>query len=345
MDRGVCQGGLSVAPQFGRRGGGIGNEVFPLAKAYIASDALGAKLVEQPWWLNPRGYGSHLGSNVASPIFSFIAGGLVPAFDIPEQRIAPFRTYREAMASIGESLPSSYVLRHTSGMFGGYAGIVDAGGFLAGRLGVGDAKRSASERIISIHLRGTDFSPGTLMPGQFNTRIPLEWSTATAGAIAQGLEGPIAFRICADSNLQGSEALRWISGSLSAMGEVRYERQSAWEDLHALVASDFIVPSISSFSMLAIFLSNARYVWPASHLNRVGPYGSIWHHEPRVSAMFTPAAIEWAQLRDDLSDYRSYACGLEDLKRVSEWAAGADSRAHYDERGDLIMYGVTPLLR
>ncbi|HEV7814426.1 MAG TPA: hypothetical protein VGP06_04910, partial [Janthinobacterium sp.] len=46
----------------GRRGAGLGNELFPWAKAFLASQALGSRMAHPAWGLNPRNYRRDFGT-------------------------------------------------------------------------------------------------------------------------------------------------------------------------------------------------------------------------------------------------------------------------------------------
>ncbi len=52
-----------VAKRHGRRGGGLGNEMFPWAKGWIASQVLDARLIGPSWGLNQRKYHRNFGTS------------------------------------------------------------------------------------------------------------------------------------------------------------------------------------------------------------------------------------------------------------------------------------------
>lgn len=54
---------------------------------------------------------------------------------------------------------------------------------------------------------------------------------------------------------------------------------SPTSDLSIMARADLLVCSVSSFSMLAAFLSEGEYVWYAPHLTRVSGRGYIWPPE------------------------------------------------------------------
>src|SRR5882757_5170810 len=60
----------SAARQTGRRGAGLGNEIFAWAKAYLAAQELGLELVNPPWFLSRYGYHRLLPRQASSSVLT-----------------------------------------------------------------------------------------------------------------------------------------------------------------------------------------------------------------------------------------------------------------------------------
>lgn len=269
----------------GSRGAGLGNEVIPWGKAFLAARALDLKLVDPPWWLNKRPYGRELHASVWRTAEYLTLRGM-PTASIDSAMLESLGSwdYFDAMMHLKEDQPSLLqsrpVLLHTSGMAGGYLAIRKAQRFLAARLlwsrdseDLTTFKSEASVRI-GVHVRSGDFTTAALEPEIFNVQLSLDWYLETLTSLVRRLGGSVDVFVAS----QGPE-LR-LNG-LKGLAGVHHLHGTSVEDLSALASCDVIVPSISSFSLLSIFLSDALYVWPAQHLHDVDGWRDIWGHEPR----------------------------------------------------------------
>jgi len=267
----------------GVRGAGLGNEVIPWGKAFLAARALDLKLVDPPWWLNKRPYGRELHSSLWSTA-EYLALRAMPTIAIDSAKAESLGSsdYFDAMLKLkaDEVLGSRPVLLHTSGMAGGYLGIRKARRFLAARILYSRSSEAlmtfgpeAAVRI-GVHVRAGDFSAAELEPGIFNIQSPLDWYLETIESLVQRLG-------CSVQVLVASQGPILTLADHRGLAEIRHLSGTSVEDLSVLASCDVIVPSISSFSLLAIFLSDALYVWPAKHLHDVDGWRDIWGHEPR----------------------------------------------------------------
>lgn len=330
--------------QSGRRGAGLGNEVFALAKAHIAAEVTGARLVEQPWLINPRQYWRVLGPNLALPVYGKLASPLLDVVDLPFEALADPWNYRAAMEALAPRLPARYELRHTSGMAGGYLAIDSARDFLQRRLAFPAAptrKGSPAQPVrIGVHMRLGDFQPGRLQPGVFNVRTPVEWTTSAVTAIIAALERPAEVVLHTDGKPRDPD-LRQFRGAL-ADHRVRLQCGGMLADLASLARSDVVVPSVSAFSTLALFLGDAPYVWPADHLNRHGRWASLWGHEDAVAAGPTAAAIrEVTSDPDKVHPQRAHALPGTSNRGLRSWLVDALSQeGPWPWYTDPIRYGV-----
>jgi len=353
----------SVAVQIGHLGAGLGNEVRALAKARIGARILGAQLVEQAWWMNPRHYGEDLGYNLVAPVRANLSRAWTPTVTIGRAEFSGW-DYEQTMRELVPKLPKSFVLRHASGMAGGLLAIASERAFLAERLGVvqsgqagqsgqsgqaAQAEQGSPATTIGVHVRCGDFATGEVQPGVFNCRLDMAWTEAAAVAVAKGCIEPTRFLVFTDAGGEDLELVKHMVKSLSAYGHAELSSRRVLDDLRLLAGCDWIIPSVSSFSMLAIYLSTARYVWPAAHLVEHGPLGSIWGYEQEVAAGPVAAAVEATNagvapewFRAVPFEVRSSDAVSNWVREVSEFVPNPKFSEKWSNSGDLILCGVAP---
>ena len=340
----------SVAVPIGHRGAGLGNEVRALAKARIGARVLGAQLVEQPWWLNPRHYGEDLGYNIVAPIRANLSRAWTPTVTIGRAESLGW-DYEQTMRELAPKLPDRFVLRHASGMAGGLLSIASEQAFLAERLGVVQQQVLPGSRdtTIGVHVRCGDFASGEIQPGKFNLRLGMDWTEAAAIAVAEGCSGPIRFLVFSDASGEDLEPLKRMVSSLRNFGTAELSGGRVLDDLRELAGCDWIIPSVSSFSMLAVFLSTARYVWPGVHLVEHGPFGSIWGYETPMAQGPVASAVSRAQEGVSPDWFRGVPFDPGVSEAVSQWVHEVShnpseqaSGETWNNAGDLILCGVAP---
>lgn len=345
----------SVAVPIGHRGAGLGNEVRALAKARIGARVLGAQLVEQAWWMNPRHYGEDLGYNIVPPLRANLSRAWTPTVTVGRAEFSGW-DYEQTMRELAPKLPERFVLRHASGMSGGLLAIASERAFLAERLGVVQAAQAAhvAEQgspgtTIGVHVRCGDFATGEVKPGEFNHRLDMAWTQAAAVAVAKGCIGPTRFLVFTDAGGEDLELVKQMAKSLSAYGPAELSSRRVLDDLRLLAGCDWIIPSVSSFSMLAIYLSTARYVWPAAHLVEHGPLGSIWGYEQEVAAGPVAAALDATKAGAASGWFRAVPFEVRSSDAVSNWVreiseldGDSTSGEKWSNSGDLILCGVAP---
>lgn len=334
---------LSVARLLGRRGAGLGNEVFALAKARIAADILDARVLEQPWWLNPRRYGADLGYNVWPPVYCRLRRMSLPVIRLGVEDVDSVFDYESSMRLLGEQLPEQWVLVHESGMTGGYLGIRSARGFLMQRLGV-PPPPPASEGLlrVGIHYRAGDFSEEPVRPGVFNARLSPRWVCSAMASVAGSWDGHVEFILHTDA-VPDDPAVRELARELPGNATVRMSRGRVLEDLRSLAACDVIVPSVSSFSMLAIFLSDALYVWPREQLVEQSGWLSIWGTDERVVGGPMAAHRAAHEARGDRNvSPRGMPLATNEAIDLTAWLAlrNVERAGGHPQESDLLYYGV-----
>lgn len=331
----------------GWRGAGLGNEIFPWAKAYLASRELGFGLVQPAWGLNPRGYWREFGT----PRLDWLAHGalttVMPVVRVTDEMVRSTgqTDYGAAVrildAEHGWSQRRSLVLLH-EGMSGGYLGIERARDFLRNRLlghlpdaEAGGRAPGDARLHVAVHARLGDFRDDSVgpRPGTFNARVPAAWYRSLLNTL-QAQYGPaLRVDIVSDDFGQAARMLPEWSGP---------ERpRTTLEDLSVMVAADLLICSVSSLSMLAAFLSDGPYLWFRPHLGDRSGFLSIWGHEDGQRTGPTAAHIQAEQLvAADPLPTRGVAMGADE--ELPLWLKDfLQSRAAFRRRSaDLIHYGV-----
>jgi len=338
--------GWSVAVPTARRGAGLGNEAIPLAKALIASEVLGLRLVQQPWFVNPRDYSSLFGRGYADGARHGWAYASRHRRDLSAADLSHPFDYLESMRDLAaRGVPDTVLLRHVSGMSGGFLGVLSARSSLQRLLGISASSPRHEGIRIGVHLRLGDFAPAqNPAPGRWNTSIPAPWSIGATLAVISALravgEECVSVTLCTDS--PDSAAAREVESALAPVVPVVIDVGDVVRHLALLSASDVIVPSISWFSTLALFLGQQPYVWPSGNLVAHGTLGSINGQSPEVLAGPTGVALE-AIGRGEVGSFRGLPWGLGDTLS-SDWASAVVSRRRaWDVRGDLTLYGAAPM--
>ena len=94
--------------------------------------------------------------------------------------------------------------------------------------------------------------------------------------------------------------------------------------------------------MLALFVSEAAFVWPRSGLNEHHGLLSIWGHEVDQVPGPTADAIAWAQSHE-ISPITRGIPFPSDEGRIREWLQAVQSKQLPTQiQSDLLYYGVTP---
>jgi len=295
--------GFSIPVTHGLRGSGLGNEVIPWAKAFIASQEFGLRLIHPAWGLNRRGYRRDFRTSRADWIGRTTLKIALPTVRITERMVHETGEddYALALRALAPELNlprRSPVVTLHEGMSGGDYGIQRARGFLHHELlrprHVAQdlyliSKDLDPERLtIAFHVRAQDFrveSSGPV-PGQFSMALPSEWYEAVLSNFDKNFGDAAQYLIFSDA--RESPLLKALSRYKGVVTPPE-RPQPLLSDLFSMVNADALVCSVSSFSMLAAFLSDKPYLWFAPHLNDHGGWRSLWGHE------------EWQQPPDGLT--------------------------------------------
>jgi hypothetical protein len=302
---------ICMPETFGHRGAGLGNELFPWAKAFLASQALGAKFVHPAWGLNPRQYHRDFGTSRLDWLQQGIVKLAIPSVDFDEQayRATGKSDYQQAVtvfAAEHNLTGRRHFVFHASGMWGGFHAIRDARVFvLAELLKARNAVQNvhsvlgqvqAGKSLIAVHIRRGDFQKvgrdGDFR-GRFNVALPLEWYLSTCASIKRHCGDAVRFLLLTDAD---PEQVRPFIDAFEPLTTFHL-RQTACSDLLLMAFADSIVCSVSSYSMWGAFLSKAPYLWCSPNLQDHAGYGSLWGHEDAQQSPTGTTAQNLARVR------------------------------------------------
>ena len=344
-------------PEVAGRGAGLGNELVPWARSFLASQLLGAHSLLPAFGLNSRRYWRHFGTprydwiqhralKAALPVIRFTEADYLEhgGGDV----VSALRRFADAHHLFNRP---AYVLA-TGGMWGGLRHIAAARDYVAAQLYMSRfaaanllrlrARLDTSLPTVGIHVRMGDFA-AAMEPdqyrGRFNVSLPLDWYRRVAESIHAQLQGQVQFLIVSDAP---PDKLTELTQGLPCIfsGDIP---DSDCSDLLALAGADLLVCSISSFSVWAAFLSNRPYIWyaPNLHLHPEG-FASIWGHEAGQQAAGSPTRRAITHAASESCVSRAWAVAHDGavhaaaLKQLAQYRLNAE--------GDLVQYGVVKQL-
>jgi hypothetical protein len=268
----------------------LGNELFLMAKAFIAASELQLRLLPTAWALNVRGYRRFFRSSALDFLRPYTLRALLPTHTFSEQDFVATgeRDYGKAVVSYAQRhrlAEKTAFLFLTEGLWGEFYSIRTAAPFIVKALygtrytleNLYHYEKLAINKplVVAVNIRLADFvaaDAGTDFRGLWNTRIPLEWYTRVCRSVRQALGDGVTFYLVTD----GAEAdLRDFIAEFSPL--IHFDRENAdISNLLIMSRADALVCSISSYSEWAAFLSKAPYLWYRPHLRSVGGYATIW---------------------------------------------------------------------
>lgn len=347
------------------RGAGLGNELIVWAKSIIAGHILNAISLHPAWGANTRGYRKFFGTFR----FDFAAYRMLKK-TMPTLRFDEAAYHANGGGDYGKALQSfaaanklesrSHYLLLVDGLWGGLDMLSNArlpllAQLLASRgtannLYAVDAAIPRDRLRVAMHVRRGDFDApqsGPAIRGKFNVALPMDWYLAVMRNLVDKFGSRVHFLIVSDASEEELAPFHLLSEHVVT---TKNQEMTDISDMLALTFSDFIVCSVSSFSLWAVFFSSARYGWYEPHLEPLGDMGAVWGSEPlqRADDSLTRVAADiYARTPNAREDwkFRGVPIGddgvcpddlLEDL---------AACLALKQRCSELIRYGVAPLRR
>ena len=296
-------------PRVRGRGEGLGNELITWSRAFLAAQVLGVKVMSPAFGRNRRQYWQHFETPKYDWILQRALCKAMPVINFGETDylefgggdvVQSFRAFAEAKRLFERN---TYLLT-TEGMWGGYYHIRQARDFVFSTLynsrfaakNLLEIKQrlSPNKLTVGMHIRLGDFAQ-SLEPaayrGKFNIALPLTWYINIGKQIQQRYGDGVQFLIASDGT---PEQLKPLTESFNCVLTTDI-KDSDCSDILALSKTDLLVCSVSSFSAISAFLSDAPYLWfePQLQIHQEGYY-SIWGHEPNQQIKNSPtlSAIE-----------------------------------------------------
>jgi hypothetical protein len=304
---------IVVAKRHGRRGAGLGNEILPWAKGWIASQVLEAYLVGPSWGINPRRYHR----NFRTSRLDFLledALQCLPHYAFTEQdyhdceEIDFGAALRKWARAKGIARKRSYIVS-VDGMWGGYPSIRCARAFLLARLLNSrnvfrhfyqiTSRLSSGKLFVAVHMRsgGDGFiapAVGEDIRGKFNILVPENWYLWVCGALQERYRDAIQFHFFTDRrSAEFEEAVRRFNP-----GQVIQEGLTECSDLCLMAHADLRVCSVSSYSLAASFLSEGPYLWYEPQLSLSHGHYSLWGDCDSPGSVATYASRSHGQAPD-----------------------------------------------
>lgn len=341
------------------RGVGLGNELIPWARAFVASTVLDATLLSPAFGLNHRRYWRHFGTPRLDWIYHRALHKTLRVIDFDEPAF-----HRYGGGSLSQAIfnhaqdhglgdRSSFVWT-TQGMWGGYHHVIEARDFVRATL---HQSRFAPRNLqllrhrldpekltIGMHVRLGDFQPANDAldyRNRFNASLPSAWYLQIAKRIRDHLGQRVQFLVVSDGT---PDQIAAFARPLDAV--TTYDiPDSDCSDLLALATSDLLVCSVSSYSAWAAFLSDSPYLWFAPNLTP-HPEGvlSIWGHEPRQREPLgaTAQAIQRFGSNQQAWYCRGQAVDTDGAFSLALLDSLVAKHLERNRAGDLVTYGVVP---
>jgi len=283
-----------VAKRNGQRGAGLGNEILPWAKGWIASQVLDAHLVGPSWGLNPRRYFRNFQTSRLDFLLEEALRHL-PHHSFTQQDFrasgrADFGVALKQWAqSRGLTNSRSYIVS-VEGMWGGYASIRSARQFLLAKL------LNSKDALANLHQITSSLDPGKLtvavhmrtagdgfqqpdpresVRGKFNILVPGDWYLSVCEQLQRKFRDRIQFHIFTDRpGPYFQEAVRRFNP-----GQFTQTGLTECSDLLFMSQADLRICSVSSYSLAANYLSEGPFVWYEPQLTLEDGLYSLWGKE------------------------------------------------------------------
>jgi hypothetical protein len=277
-------------PRVRRRGHGLGNELLPWARAFLASQVLGARLLAPAFGMNRRGYWRDFYTAPDDWIYHRAIERLLPVVEFAEsdwlahgggdvvRALRSFATERKLFER-------NFFALVTDGLWGGFRHIEAARGFIYSKL---HQSRYAAHNLIRVHerldrqkiqvamhVRLGDFVPAVAVD-QYrqvaNTSLPIEWFCNVAASLKQAFADDWQLLLITDGR---PEQLQALTSAYPCITTADLSHNDC-SDVLTLAAADLLVCSASTYSSLAAFLSESPYLWfaPSLHAHPEGCYST-----------------------------------------------------------------------
>ena len=346
-------------PRVRHRGYGLGNELIPWARAFLASELLQARLLPPAFGLNRRAYWRDFRTSPDDWIYQRALQRMLPVVQFTEA------DYIEHGGGSAITALRSFIAarqldrRHlfvfvTEGLWGGFSHVQAAREFMRSTLYRSrfaarnllqiQARLDASRILVGMHVRLGDFAAPTALNDYrrtANASLPLEWFCNIAECLQSAFGSDWQLLLVSDG---GPEPLQPLLSRFPCVitGDIP---NGDCSDALALASADLLICSASSYSSLAALLSDAPYVWFAANLH-AHPEGCYSLHGEGGAATYTRQlriAKQYFASQADTSHARGIAVDAEGRIPAAVLDAAARRRDLRRWELDLVRGGVTPI--
>jgi hypothetical protein len=346
-------------PRVRKRGYGLGNELIPWARAFLASQVLDARLVPPAFGLNRRGYWRHFGTSPDDWIYHRSMQLLLPLVEFNESDYLAHGGGDVVQALRSFAAANDLHRRRifalvTDGMWGGYSHIQAARDFIRATLYQSryaarnllrlQRRIDPNKVLVGMHVRLGDFaSPVKLADYRRapNTSLPIEWFVNIADQLGQVFADDWQLLLVSDGEPEALQPLLSRHPCIIT-GDIP---NGDCSDALALAQADLLVCSASSYSSLAATLSESPYIWFADNLYE-HPEGCYSLHgdsnSPSTSLRVRGAISHYlGTARSGVA--RGIAVGADGKVPVATLDAAVKRRDSRRWELDLVRGGVTPM--
>jgi hypothetical protein len=344
-------------PRVTRRGYGLGNELLPWARAFLASRVLRAKLLPPAFGMNRRGYWRHFFISPDDWIYRRAIEHLLPVVEFSQQDylahgggdvVYALQSFAEAHRLHDRR---AYVLV-TEGLWGGFRHVEAAREFIRSTL---YRSRFAPDNllqlyqrldrrkiIVGMHVRLGDFAPAVTVNeyrSVANASLPIEWFHNVGVSLARAFGDQWQLLLITDGK---PEQLKPLTSAFACITTADMSDNDC-SDILALAGADLLVCSASTFSSLAAFLSDSPYLWfgPSLHAYPEGCFSthdlSEEHNDPNGP---TAKAVQDYVHRSGPWRSRGSVVGIDGLIPAQALADAAERLALRNASSDLVRSGV-----
>jgi hypothetical protein len=277
-------------PRVSRRGYGLGNELLPWARAFVASQVLNAKLLPPAFGMNRRGYWRHFFISPDDWIYRRAIERLLPVVEFAESDYLAHGG-GDVVQALG-SFADQHRLKHrhgyvlvTEGLWGGFRHVEAAREFIRATL---YRSRFAPANLLSLyqrldrrkiivamHVRLGDFVPAVAVDEYrrvANASLPIEWFCNVATSLREHFAEDWQLLLITDGT---PEQLAPLTTAFACVTTTDMTDNDC-SDILALAGADLLVCSASTFSSLGAFLSDSPYLWfaPSLHAHPEGCFST-----------------------------------------------------------------------
>jgi len=347
-------------PRVRHRGHGLGNELVPWARAFLAAQLLKATLLPPAFGLNRRGYWQHFRTSPDDWVFHRAIQRILPVIEFTEadylehgggDAVSALRSF---IAARGLQRRHMFALV-TEGLWGGYSHVTAAREFMRSTLYQSryaarnllqlQTRIDGGKILVGMHVRLGDFVAPTALADYrriANASLPIDWFCNIAENLQRAFADDWQLLLVSDG---GPELLQPLLSRYPCIitGDIPHGDCS---DVLALAGSDLLVCSASSYSSLAASLSESPYLWfaPSLHQHPEGCYSMHGDATPSVpNNLMTRSAIQQFVNRPAGAEPRGVAIGAEGVLPSTVLEAAARRRESRRWELDLVRGGVAPV--